>query len=188
MATENLLKTISPEATSPNLEAVITEKYLTFFIDKQLYAIPSGEVVEIMSMQPITYIPNLPSFIKGVINLRGKIVPLIDIRIKFNKDELPYGSRTNIIVVETNDLNAGLIVDTVDDVIDVYQDQINKSQNYSKNNDNNYVYGIITMNESIMMLDLLKILDDQNAQYHIQNTFLNIKAKKTIINQEQSTV
>ncbi len=119
MAIKNQKQVLNSAAVAENNESISTEKYLTFFIDKQLYAIPSNEVIEIMCMQPITHIPNLPPFIKGVINLRGKIVPIVDMRSKFDKESAAYGSRTNIIVVETEDLNAGLIVDTVNDVSDI---------------------------------------------------------------------
>lgn len=143
MANDNQKQNLSSAAIAANSDTLSTEKYLTFFIDEQLYAIPSNEVIEIMCMQPITHIPNLPPFIKGVINLRGKIVPILDMRTKFDKEPVSYGSRTNIIVAETEDLNAGLIVDTVNDVSDIAKTQIQKSQNFSQNNDDgNYVWAL----------------------------------------------
>ncbi|MDD2568565.1 MAG: chemotaxis protein CheW [Clostridia bacterium] len=171
MAIKNQKQVLNSAAVAENNESISTEKYLTFFIDKQLYAIPSNEVIEIMCMQPITHIPNLPPFIKGVINLRGKIVPIVDMRSKFDKESAAYGSRTNIIVVETEDLNAGLIVDTVNDVSDIAKTQIQKSQNFNKNNDDgNYVWGLIGIEDkTIMCLDLLKILDDPNAEKNLHN-------------------
>jgi len=155
--------------TSAN-ENISTEKYLTFFIDGQLFAIPSSQVVEIIRMQSITFIPNLPPFIIGVINLRGKIVPLVDIRLKFDKPQKEYDDHTSIIVTETGDLGVGFIVDNVNDVTNVSKNQISDTPRFAKDTTNNYVKGIATLNENaVMLLDIEKILSDGNeAQLSIK--------------------
>ena len=166
----NSMQQVDSTKKAAGHEAASTEKYLTFFIDGQLYAIPSDEVIEIMCMQTITHIPNLPPFVKGVINLRGKIVPIVDMRRKFQKAAVEYTSRTNIIVVEKDDFSAGIIVDTVNDVSDIAENQIQKSQNYTKNSDDgNYVWGLISLeNNTVMCLDLIKILHDPKAELNLQ--------------------
>lgn len=144
-------------------ETAAVEKYLTFYIQGQLYAIPSSQVVEIIRMQPITFMPKMPAFVKGIINLRGKIVPLIDICMKFGKTTSEYDDRTSIIVVETEDYNVGLIVEGVNDVTDISENQISESPTLSKGDMNRYVYGIATLeNEIAMLLDIMKVLKEDS--------------------------
>lgn len=141
------------------VENIETEKYLTFFIDGQLYTIPTSEVDEIIRVQPITFLPNLPKYVKGVINLRGKIVPLIDMRLKFQKEEKEYDSRTSIVIVKNAEMVVGLIVDSVNDVRDVAKNQICDAPDYKKSIGANYVCGIVSLErESAMLLDIPKIL------------------------------
>lgn len=145
------------------VETVSMEKYLTFFIDGQLFAIPSSEVVEIIRMQPITFVPKIPPFIIGVINLRGKIVPLVDVRLKFNKEKREYDDHTSIIVAEVNDLSVGLIVDSVNDVTNIAKNQISDTPRLSKDTTNSFVKGIATLNENaVMILDIERILADED--------------------------
>lgn len=149
-------------------ESVSIEKYLTFYIESQLYAIPSSQVVEIIRMQPITFMPNMPPFVKGIINLRGKIVPLIDLCMKFGKPDSEYNDRTSIIVVDAEELNVGLIVEAVNDVTDITENQITDSPTLSKGNVNRYVCGIATLESEVaMLLDLEKVLkEDMVGTFH----------------------
>lgn len=140
------------------------EKYLTFYIDKQLYALPTKEVVEIIRLQPITLIPNLPDYVKGVINLRGKIVPLIDMRLKFSKESVPYDNLTSVVIVNNGDMTAGLIVDSVKDVRDIAKGQIFDAPKYNKNTGNRYVCAIASLEkESAMVLDIVHVLTEKDS-------------------------
>lgn len=152
-------------------ESVPVEKYLTFYIENQLYAIPSSQVMEIIRMQPITFMPNMPPFVKGIINLRGKIVPLIDLCMKFGKPDSEYNDRTSIVVVDAEDFNVGLIVEAVNDVTDIAENQITDSPALSKGNVNRYVCGIATLeNEVAMLLDLMKVLkEDTNGTFGVED-------------------
>ena len=155
---------LSNSGSSSN-ENVPTEKYLTFFIDNQLFAIQSSQVVEIIRMQPITFMPNLPPFVKGVINLRGKIVPLIDLRLKLNKEPMEYDDHTSIVVVEAGDFSVGFIVDRVNDVTDISKNQISDSPKLAKDTTNNYVYGIATLENGVaMLLDVMKLLEKNDDE------------------------
>lgn len=146
-------------------ENVASEKYLTFFIDGQLFAIQSSQVVEIIRMQPITYMPKLPAYVKGVINLRGKIVPLIDLRIKLNKAPLEYDDHTSIIVVETGDFSVGFIVDRVNDVADIALNQISEAPKLGKDTTSNFVTGIATLETEVaMLLNTTKLLSEEDAE------------------------
>jgi purine-binding chemotaxis protein CheW len=94
----------------------LTGRFLTFYIGDAIYGIGLSRVIEIISVQEITRIPNLPSYIKGIINLRGKIVPVMDIRLRFGLSEKSYDDLTCIIVVNMDDMNIGLIADQVHEV------------------------------------------------------------------------
>ena len=162
------------EKNNVYVEEVSTEKYLTFFIEEELFAIPSSQVVEIIRMQPITFIPKLPKFIIGVINLRGKIVPLIDLRLKFKEEFREYDDQTSIIVAEVNEMNVGLIVDKVNDVADISSNQISDAPKFSKSSAVSFVKKIATLNNNaIMLLNIERILNDkdtnQELSKHVDN-------------------
>ncbi|MCX7615117.1 MAG: chemotaxis protein CheW, partial [Clostridiales bacterium] len=89
------------------------DKYLTFLVGTEYFGIEISQVEEIIGIQDITHIPELPGYIKGVINLRGKIVPVMDVRIRFKKEPLKYNDRTCIIIVDIRGIEIGLIVDSV---------------------------------------------------------------------------
>jgi purine-binding chemotaxis protein CheW len=99
-------------------------RYLIFTVAEAVYGMSIHYVMEIIRMQNITKVPGTPSFVKGVINLRGKIVPVIDLRLKFGQDEIKYTERTCVVVIEAEMMQAGLIVDRVDDVLELGEDQI----------------------------------------------------------------
>ncbi|MCI1954995.1 MAG: chemotaxis protein CheW [Oscillospiraceae bacterium] len=148
----------------PAAEAAM-EKYLTFYIDDQLYSVPTSRVVEIIRMQPITFMPNVTDYVKGVINLRGKVVPVLDMRLRFHKEEKAYDARTSIIIVENGDMTVGLIVDAVKDVRDVAASQINPAPKSKKVAGSGFVNGIAALgNESAMLLDVTKVLTHRNAE------------------------
>ena len=102
------------------------EKFLTFMLGEETYGLPILKVKGINQMQPITHVPRMPSFVKGVINLRGKIIPIIDLRLKFGLMETEHNDRTCIIVIELEDggRQSGLIVDEVSEVLDIAGENI----------------------------------------------------------------
>jgi purine-binding chemotaxis protein CheW len=99
-------------------------RYLTFTVEREVYGIKIQYVSEIVGMQPITPLPEMPEYIKGIINLRGKIVPVMDVRLKFRKNSGQYDDRTCIIVIELRGTAAGLIVDHVEEVIEILDENI----------------------------------------------------------------
>jgi purine-binding chemotaxis protein CheW len=105
------------EATAePAAEEKQNPMYLTFALDEQVYGVPLDRVLEIIGMMPITPIPETPAHVKGVINLRGRVIPVVDARARFRLPARPYEARTCIIVVQTGGWSVGLVVDTVSDV------------------------------------------------------------------------
>ena len=171
----------SAKNTFSVVENIPSEKYLTFFIDRQLYALPTSQVVEIIRLQPITLVPNLPEYVKGVINLRGKIVPLIDMRLKFSKESIPYNNLTSIVIVEDGEITAGLIVDSVKDVRDVAKNQICGAPKYKKvtEDSDRYVNSIASLGkESAMVLDIERILIERTSDSQLGHAHAN-QALKT---------
>lgn len=139
-------------------------KFLTFSLGTEYYGIDIIHVTEIVGIQPITVVPDLPEFIKGIINLRGRIIPVIDIRLKFNKETVSYNDRTCIIVIEVNDQSIGIIVDAVSEVITISDDQIVPPPPTTSSSSNKYIKSIgKTESLVILMIDCHKIFTDHQT-------------------------
>ncbi len=126
-------------------------KYLTFFIDGQPFGIPISEVVQIIGIQEITEIPEYPVYAKGVIHLRGSMIPVIDFRLRLGKPETPYTERTCIIVLSIGGLGFGLIVDEVDEVTAISEAEIASPPNISAEADS-YLTGVARLHEKTVLL------------------------------------
>lgn len=127
-------------------------KYLTFWIEQQLFALPIADVVQIVGMQTTTPIPEYPYYAKGIINLRGTIIPIIDVRLRLGKEEIPYSERTCIIVANIRGIAVGFIVDSVNEVTDISQEQISLPPRMSGDNTNAYLTGIAKHSQSVILL------------------------------------
>jgi purine-binding chemotaxis protein CheW len=99
-------------------------KFLTFSLGEEYYGIDILYVTEIVGIQPITVVPEYPGFLKGIINLRGEIIPVMDARIKFKKETVEYNDRTCIVVINVSGLSIGIIVDAVSEVLNIEEDHI----------------------------------------------------------------
>lgn len=143
----------------------ILGKVMTFNIGEQVYGIEIQYVTEIISIQRITKVPHVPNYIKGIINVRSKVVPIIDIRMRFGKPEIPYTSRTAIITLTFNDISVGIIVDSVADVEDIHTGDISATPQNKNVNENDFIqYMIRGENDSTkLILDVAKLLDEQEA-------------------------
>ena len=133
------------------------DKFLTFSIEKEDYGIEICHVTEIIGVQKITGIPDMPDYVKGVINLRGKVIPVLDMRKRFGFEERDYDDRTCIVVVNVNETAVGLVVDSVDDVADIPEDQIEPPPNINKSETRLFIQGLGKVGEEV------KILLDVNA-------------------------
>ena len=146
-------------------EDTLKDKYLTFYTDKQLFGILISEVVQIVGIQEITAVPEFPSYAKGVINLRGIIIPIIDVRLRLKKEEIKYNERTCIIVTNINGSHIGFIVDSVNEVTNIYNDNISNPPQMGTDYVNTYITGIAKLNNDIVLLiDLKKILNDKELE------------------------
>lgn len=128
------------------------DKYLTFHIGSEEYAIEIKYVTEIIGMLKVTEVPQTPSYIKGVINLRGKVIPVMDIRLRFGMEPRDYDERTCVIVVHINENTVGLVVDTVSEVLDIPHSNIETSGHLSNASDNNFISGMGKVEDKIKMV------------------------------------
>lgn len=136
--------------------AIKTGKYLTFSLEEEEYGIGILKVKEIIGMMPITSVPRTPEFVKGVINLRGKVIPVIDLRVKFDMLSIPYTERTCIIVVEieTTDTTVliGIVVDSVSEVLNIKEDEIEETPTFGTKLDTHYILGMAKMEGRVKIL------------------------------------
>ena len=139
-------------------------KYLTFEIDNKVYAILIKHVTEIIKIQKITDVPDLPEYIKGIINLRGKIIPVMDVRLRFGKEPIEYNDSTCIIVIDIDDISLGLIVDNVSEVLKISKEKIVIPPDMNKKSEDKYVKAIAKINESVkFILNSKKLISDKNV-------------------------
>nr|WP_321399259.1 chemotaxis protein CheW [uncultured Desulfobacter sp.] len=140
-----------------------TGKYLTFSLESEEYGIGILKVKEIIGMLPITSVPRTPEFVKGVINLRGKVIPVIDLRSKFNMKSKSYNDRTCIIVVEIDAAEStvliGIVVDTVSEVLNIKEDEIEETPAFGTKLDTRYILGMAKQDGSVkILLNIDKVL------------------------------
>lgn len=128
------------------------DKYLTFWIDQQLFGFPALDVAQIVGMQQITPIPEFPHYAKGIINLRGEIIPVIDMRLRLHRKEAAYDERTCIVVTTIKENLIGLIVDTVEEVSEITQGQISPPPKLSNDRTNVFLTGVAQLEEKIILL------------------------------------
>lgn len=138
-------------------------RYLTFQLGETTYGIELLHVVDIISILAITSVPNVPKYVKGIINLRGKIIPVVDMRLKFGREEIAYDERTCIIVINIEKVQVGLIVDRVSEVLSFDLDSISLIPEFDQYNSNKFFSSIGRVGAKLVMnLDCRKIfLDDE---------------------------
>lgn len=102
-----------------DLEASHEAKFLTFLLDGDSYGLDIRHVTEIIGMHAITRVPDVPPYVRGIINLRGKVIPVMDVRARFGMEDREYDARTCIIVIHVSETEIGLVVDTVSEVLDI---------------------------------------------------------------------
>jgi len=144
------------------------KKYLIFTIEKESYGIPISKVQEVIRYMPITRLHEASRFLKGVVNLRGKIIPIVDMRLKFGLPEKPYNDRTVFIIVEIlglRDVNhIGLAVDGVKDVVDIPDTAVNRTPEIGFRFKSKYLYGIVQLQDTmVLILNLDSILTTEEV-------------------------
>ena len=126
--------------------------FMTFQTGKELFGISISYVNEIIAMQPIAAIPEVEDYVKGLINLRGKIIPVIDVRVRFKMEPCEYTDRTCIIVIDVKSTMIGLIVERLADVDTIAEDNIAPSLGRKEHEHNKYVYGLARTGDTVTLL------------------------------------
>jgi purine-binding chemotaxis protein CheW len=138
-------------------------KYLTFTLAEEEYGIGILKIKEIIGMLPITSVPQTPEFVKGVINLRGKVIPVMDLRLRFGMPSIDYTERTCIIVVEiggqAGTILVGIVVDAVSEVLNIKGDDIEKTPIFGTKLNTDYILGMAKMEGGVkILLDIDQVL------------------------------
>jgi purine-binding chemotaxis protein CheW len=138
-------------------------KYLTFSLGGEDYGIGILKVKEIIGLMPITRVPRTPDFIKGVINLRGKVIPIMDLRLRFGMEPKEYNDRTCIVVVEiasaAGSVLMGLVVDSVSEVLNIKQDDIEETPSFGTNINTDYILGMAKAERGVkILLDIDRVM------------------------------
>ncbi len=141
-------------------------KYLTFSLADEEYGISILKIKEIIGMMPITTVPQTPEFVKGVINLRGKVIPVIDLRLRFGMDSIDYTERTCIIVVEiggsAGTVQIGIVVDAVSEVLNVRGEDVEETPTFGAKLNTDYILGMAKMEGGVkILLDIDKVLSSE---------------------------
>jgi purine-binding chemotaxis protein CheW len=179
MSTGSELKELSPTTKATEIvQAEIREGshevtgetgYLTFSLADEQYGVDILRVQEIRGWTPVTRIPNTPHYMRGVLNMRGVIVPIVDLRVRFNLDEVEYTPTTVVIVLsvksDDKERTLGIVVDGVSDVVNVLPDQIKPTPDFGTTVNTEFIRGLATVNESmVMLLDIDELLSTEEVE------------------------
>ena len=143
-------------------------KYLTFSMADEEYGIGILKIKEIIGMMPITTVPQTPEFVKGVINLRGKVIPVMDLRLRFGMEPMDYSERTCIIVVEIEGASGtvfiGIVVDAVSEVLNIKGDSIEETPTFGTKLNTDYILGMAKMEGGVkILLDIDRVLSTEEV-------------------------
>lgn len=142
-------------------------QFMTFQTGKEFYGISISYINEIIMMQPITAVPEVEDYIKGLINLRGKIIPVIDVRTRFEMAPVDYTDRTCIIIISVKSVTLGLIVEKIAEVVNIVDDDVVALPSLKRNerHRNKYVYGLARVEGSVkMLLDPEKLIKQEDLE------------------------
>ncbi|MFA6508593.1 MAG: chemotaxis protein CheW [Treponemataceae bacterium] len=141
-------------------------KYLFFRIDTESYGIGIRHVIEIVELQRISAVPDMPLYVKGVINLRGKVIPVVDLRLRFGMEERPYDDRTCIVVSEIEGVSLGFIVDTVEEVLEIPEAQVESAPRFKTvSGRERYIEGMGKVGATVkILLDVEKLVRDEDIR------------------------
>ncbi|MEZ4525990.1 MAG: chemotaxis protein CheW [Desulfobacterales bacterium] len=145
-------------------EDTMKDKYLTFRLGKEVYGIEICHVIEIVGIQKITEVPDMPDYVRGVINLRGQVIPVMDVRTRFRMAQEEYNERTCVIVARIGDTDIGLVVDRVEEVADIPGENLSPAPKVGKGTKNRYIKGLGKIGEEVkIILDVSRLLFDEEG-------------------------
>jgi purine-binding chemotaxis protein CheW len=150
--------------------AVKSGKFLTFSLAGEEYGLEILKVQEIIGMMDVTKLPRTPDYVRGVVNLPGRVIPVVDLRLKFGINAQEDTEKTCIIVVQISnqkmDLTIGIIVDEVSEVLDIYEGQMEPPPSFGSNIDINFIFGMGKVGENVVsLLDIDKVFSEDEITY-----------------------
>lgn len=153
------------DSPSNQMQDSEANRYLIFSLGEEKYGVEIKAVSEIIGMHPITKIPKMPDFIRGVINLRGKTIPVIDVRIRFGKQPKDYSDRTTIVVVHMNEMQVGLIVDSAHDIMHIDDEFLLPPPDFKTGFLNRFINKIGMLDENMyLLIDCDKLLRNEDIE------------------------
>lgn len=169
------LKRLSDGNAASNEQDAQKGKYMTFKSGKEYFGLEIQYVNEIIQLQTITAIPETEDYIKGLINLRGKVIPVVDVRLRFRQEPLEYNDRTCIIVINVKSMMVGLIVEKIAEVVEIKEENILPPPTLGRDKGHNkYVYGIGKVGDAVkLLLDPDKLLNDDDLSVVEQANEMN---------------
>lgn len=136
------------------------ERYLTFFLGEEQYGIAIDRIKEIIAIMKVTNVPKTPEYMRGVINLRGSIIPVVDTRLRFGMETKDEDMHTAIVIVEVDKVNVGFIVDRVEEVASIDSANLSEPPRFGNNIDTDFICSMAQMEENVVMiLDVLKLFE-----------------------------
>lgn len=152
------------ESSAAEGAAGIGGKFLTFFLAEEEYGVEILKVHEIIGLLPITRVPRTPSFIRGVVNLRGRVIPIVDLRLKFGMEAKEATEETCIVVVQVQGVQTGLIVDRVNEVLDIADGDVEDAPNFGTDVHTEYLLGIAKTGGRVrLLLDIDRVLSENEV-------------------------
>ncbi|NLL06692.1 MAG: chemotaxis protein CheW [Clostridiaceae bacterium] len=146
-----------------NTVSVERKQYVVFLLGKENYGVEIHSVTTIEKMLPYARVPKTPDYIKGVINLRGEIVPIMDIRTRFGMEVIDETEETRVIIIKINDISLGIIVDEVDEVLELKEEAIENVANFTNDLSMDYILGVGKIDGRIVtLLNIEKLADISN--------------------------
>ena len=158
-----------PMDTKSAASALRGGKYLTFSLAEEDYGISIKKIREIIGMMPVTKVPRVNDFVKGVINLRGKVIPVIDLRLRFGLEEIEHTDRTCIVIVEVEagqaTVQMGIIVDSVSEVMNIQEEDVEPPPDLNAGDRTRYILGMAKMEESVkILIDIDRVLGEAEVK------------------------
>jgi purine-binding chemotaxis protein CheW len=156
---------MTEQTTETTGQAGKAGKYLTFGLNDEQYGLEILKVREIIGLMDITSVPRTPEYVKGVINLRGKVIPIVDLRLKFTMPEAEPTEQTCVIVVDVHGTEMGIIVDQVSEVLDIAGEQIEESPSFGASVDTDFILGMGKAGDKVtILLNICKVLSNEEVQ------------------------
>ena len=159
---EKKLRDLDDDMYDDEEDESIDDMYLTFELGNEIYGIEIGFVTEIVGVQKITLVPDMPDYMKGVVNLRGNVIPVIDMRLRFGMEARDYDERTCFVVIDIDNTQMTIVVDTVSEVVTIEEENVSAPPAIASAGSKNYIKGMARVGEDVkILLDGHKILFDE---------------------------